>query len=76
MKVFNRPVVRVKRYCSKNAETVSPHLLPTTFSGFKSVEKEMFYDKTVVRLIEMLSKRILDVMIGKADPIVDQKYGK
>jgi hypothetical protein len=36
----------------------------------------MFYDKMVVKLIEMLSKRILDVMIGKADSIVDQKYGK
>jgi hypothetical protein len=76
MKVFNRPVIKVKRSCKKNSETVSPNFLPTTFSGFLSAEKEMFYDKMVVKLIEMLSKRILDVMIGKADPIVDQKYGK
>ena len=45
------------------------------YSGFKTIDKEHFYDGIVVKLLTLLQGRIMDIMLGKAGILIDQKFG-
>lgn len=59
----------------QNERTKKTRPLPDLYSGFKTVEKEQFYDRMVVKLLTLLQGRILDIMLGKAGILIDPKFG-
>ena len=60
----------MKRF-SKNENFIVANL----FGGFKTQEKELFFESMISKLIHLLQGRLLDIMLGKLIPLLIQNTG-